>query len=321
MTLMTRIFVFVTVVICMISCKPGIPSEYIQPDVLENILYDYHLGNAMANRRGSDSAAFNRIAYYHSVLKKYNVSEADFDSSMVYYYTHAEILVDIYKKIAERAESDAELMGANVPDRGMFDNLSLNGDTANIWHERDNAILMQMAPYNRIDFNIDSDTLFEKGDELILSFNNSFVYQGGSKDAVMVMAVRFENDSVASYAEHVMGSGMARLKVPGNKDIKIKSISGFIYLCSDNGTSNTLKMMLIDNIKLIRMHVKMPDAIQSADISVSVNKDTASSVKKDSINHVNKDSLKSERNNPVKTNVVTRSTVNNNKAFHLTGVR
>ncbi|NPD92208.1 DUF4296 domain-containing protein [Xylanibacter muris] len=283
-TLMTRVLVFVTVIAVIMSCKPQIPSEYIQPDTLEDILYDYHLGNAMANRRGGDSAAFNRIMYYHSVLKKYNVTEADFDSSMVYYHTHAEILSDIYKRLAERVESAAELMGANVADAGIFNNLSLSGDTANIWHERDNAILMQMAPYNRIDFKIDSDTLFEKGDELILSFNNSFIYQGGAKDAVTMIAVTFENDSVASYVNHVMGSGMARLRVPGNNDKKIKSVRGFIYLCSNNGVSNALRMMLIDNIRLIRMHVRQPEPKQPAGASDSLRKDTVSVAHKDSLN-------------------------------------
>ena len=35
-----------------VSCKPSIPSEYIQPSEMEDMLYDYHLSMAIANREG-----------------------------------------------------------------------------------------------------------------------------------------------------------------------------------------------------------------------------------------------------------------------------
>ena len=31
-----------------VGCKPDVPSKYLQPDELENILYDYHVADAMA---------------------------------------------------------------------------------------------------------------------------------------------------------------------------------------------------------------------------------------------------------------------------------
>ena len=36
------------------ACSPKVPSEYIQPDDMEDILYDYHVAQAMAieNRQG-----------------------------------------------------------------------------------------------------------------------------------------------------------------------------------------------------------------------------------------------------------------------------
>ena len=34
------------------SCKPQVPDEYIQPDEFEDILYDFHLADGMANGNG-----------------------------------------------------------------------------------------------------------------------------------------------------------------------------------------------------------------------------------------------------------------------------
>ena len=80
---------YLLVLMLVVACKPSIPSEYIQPDDLEDILYDYHLGLAMSRQNGGSNADYNRSLYFQSVLKKYGVTEAEFDSSLVYYYSHA----------------------------------------------------------------------------------------------------------------------------------------------------------------------------------------------------------------------------------------
>jgi hypothetical protein len=45
----------VLIVVAMIGCKPSVPSEFIQPGDLEDILYDYHVAQAMANEAPSNS--------------------------------------------------------------------------------------------------------------------------------------------------------------------------------------------------------------------------------------------------------------------------
>lgn len=37
----------------LVSCKPTIPSEYIQPADLEDILYDYHIAMSIAMQKGN----------------------------------------------------------------------------------------------------------------------------------------------------------------------------------------------------------------------------------------------------------------------------
>ena len=42
--------VFILLVMMVVGCKPTVPSEYIQPDELEDILYEYHVAESMAYR-------------------------------------------------------------------------------------------------------------------------------------------------------------------------------------------------------------------------------------------------------------------------------
>ena len=83
--------IFVLMLMMAVGCKPQVPSEYIQPDELEDMLYEYHVAEAMA-RNSSENVDYKQTEYFLAVLEKHHVTEADFDSSLVYYYSHAERL-------------------------------------------------------------------------------------------------------------------------------------------------------------------------------------------------------------------------------------
>ena len=63
------------------ACTVGVPSNVIQPQKMENLLYDYHLMQSMANELTS-SEQYKRKLYEQYVFDKHQVSEAQFDSSL-----------------------------------------------------------------------------------------------------------------------------------------------------------------------------------------------------------------------------------------------
>ena len=61
---------FLLVLMLVVACKPTVPSEYIQPGEMEDILYDYHLALAMSRQKSvNDESDYNRSLYFQSVLK------------------------------------------------------------------------------------------------------------------------------------------------------------------------------------------------------------------------------------------------------------
>lgn len=259
------LFPAIVVIMLVISCKPGVPNEYIQPDEMEAILYDYHFSQALAYRNMDDgnriqdlqTPMYKRNLYYQAVLKKHGVTEAEFDSSLVYYYSHSEDLYKIYKRVSERMEKTAIGVGAKASDIDKYSQLSENGDTANIWADVTSTIMIPTPPYNRLDFKIEGDSTFNTGDALLLNFVADFVYQGGTKDAVVYMAVKYDNDSISTHVTHISVSGIAQLRIPENMSNRIKNITGFIYLNRGVDESNTVKLLFINQIQLIRFHTEV----------------------------------------------------------------
>ena len=44
------------IVMALVGCKPGVPNQYIQPDDMEDILYDYHIADGMVSTRPGETA-------------------------------------------------------------------------------------------------------------------------------------------------------------------------------------------------------------------------------------------------------------------------
>ena len=61
-----------------VSCKPAIPSEYIQPSEMDDMLYDYHLSMAIVSRDGYTDVL--EKAFKLALIKTFGVSEKDFDN-------------------------------------------------------------------------------------------------------------------------------------------------------------------------------------------------------------------------------------------------
>lgn len=235
------------------GCKPTVPSRYIQPGELEDILYDYHLADAMASASGNDSV--NMVKYHTAVLQKHGYTEADFDSSLVYYLRHTEQLKTIYENLAKRFRDESVALGGSAGD--AFANVGLTGDTANVWREETSLVLAPQKPFNQHSFSLKADSAFHKGDVLMLDFNSDFIYQDGMRDGVVMLSVRFSNDSIASQTVHLSTGGHSSIRVSDDDRLGIKEVRGFFMLSrsqSPGENTTTLKLMIVSGIRLLRMH-------------------------------------------------------------------
>ena len=250
-----------------VACTPSVPSDVIQPDEMEDILYDYYISQAMAGQAlNQKDASYDRYVYFSAVLQKHGVTEADFDSSLVYYYSNAKRLHGIYSSLSERIGNEAMGLGASVSEFNKYSSLSESGDTANIWQDATSLLLTPYAPSNKFTFSIKADSTYKVGDSFFVFFMSDFIYQAGTKDAVVYVAVRYDNDSVSTHVTHIGVSGVSRLRIPANDESKVSNIDGFVYLNRGSDDSRTLKLLFISQMQFVRFHKKeMPKAVQAKD--------------------------------------------------------
>lgn len=253
--------VFQCLIFCafVLSCKPQVPDKYLQPGEFEDILYDYHLADAMAdNGENSSEVRYNTMLYRQAVLNKYGITQAEFDSSLVYYTRHSDRLHQVYENLAKRYEEDAMSLGASANDIRRFGDMRSERDTSNLWIGEPATMLTTFSPYNVMSFEIIADSTYHQGDKIIFSFNCDFIYNEGVKDGRALLAVQFKNDSVASNIVRMSSNTNYAITVADTDNKGIKAIRGFIYLeksriYGSSISNNDLCLMFIDNIRMVRM--------------------------------------------------------------------
>ena len=103
---MRKVLIILCVLFAVVGCRPrGVLSNR----EMRNVLYDLHRVDGALQVAGYNYAHDQEVAgYYKNVLDKYGITQAQFDSSLVWFTDNPQIFNKIYPKVLERLEADFE---------------------------------------------------------------------------------------------------------------------------------------------------------------------------------------------------------------------
>lgn len=276
------VVILFSLILCLASCKKDIPKDIIQPTAMESLLYDYHLAKAMAEELPYEER-YKQPLYTNYVLKKHAITQAEFDSSMVWYARHTDELTKIYESVKKRYEEEQAILKHLIALRDNKPEMTQPGDSIDIWYGSRLAMLTNSILTNKLKFDIPADTNFKKHDELVWKLRYTFLpYPTDLQDtAIMAMYIRYENDSVAPVTKKIIASGIDSLvlRLRSDSTYTMKNIQGFIYYPGND----SIKSLLVDNITLMRYHHLQKDSLEIT---------KSDSIQKDSLKAINPSRIK-----------------------------
>ena len=229
----------------MTSCGKEIPDDIIQPDQMEKLLYEYHLTIGMSQ----NSKNTEKEAYKNYLFQKYNITQADFDSSMVWYTRESKELTSIYEKLDKRFSREHAHYERLLDARDQASMMKFSsGDTVDIW--RKGALhWMSNTPLNKqLVFEIKPDSTFHEKDAFLWDMNYHFLADG---KVVMGLNVVYDNDSIIGQTKQVETSGRHNIYLHTDSTYKVKTLNGFIYVQEDSVQN---PVILVHDITLNRYH-------------------------------------------------------------------
>ncbi len=231
------------------SCGKEIPNEIIQPNKMEKVLYDYHLMMSLSD----NSKNTEREARKNYIFQKHDITQAVFDSSMVWYTRETKELMSIYDNLNKRFKREYEHTARLLESRGDANiHAFASGDTVDVW-VKDKIIWFTKAPLtNQLTFEIKADTTFHPKDAFHWNMDYSFFAEG---EAIMGLNVVYDNDSVIGMTKSITQSGPQDIYLHTDSAFNIKSLNGFIYVPEKQDKQPNI---LLHKINLTRYHMTEP---------------------------------------------------------------
>lgn len=244
-----------------LACAPNRPSNVLSEDDMEDVLVDYHLALAMAELQVGDLQA-NRYILTQAALKKHDITEAELDTSLVYWCQNSEKFVKICERVSERLNYMAESQGVERQEKNRYSYLATEGDTANVWNLREGVVLIPNIVDNIYSFFIEADSTYLPGDYFMWAFKTQFLSSDHYNEAYALFTIHYENDSIVGTSQRV-GSNRQyeiRLACPAKfRDVPVRSVNGTVYLPL---RKDGFGILALNNFVLVRYH----DLTRKADL-------------------------------------------------------
>lgn len=251
------------------GCGKPIPNHVLKPKKMKEVLYDYHLVEAIS-RNDAYNTDYNREAIKNYVFKKNKISKADFDTSLVWYTKNPNELAKIYAEIGEQFRDKDQNIQNIIDSKLRRVKPSASGKSTDIWENAPLKWLSSSPLSNRLDFEFIADTSFKTRDRFLFSTDYIFLTPGEQK-AYVGLSVKLENDSIMGVTREIGRDGHFSLSLASNSDMKIRSVKGFVYYKGDNKSLG----LLLNNIKLSKLHSKSSDKKNSDSKAISNQSNTS----------------------------------------------
>lgn len=233
--------------ICFITCGKG--NKKLSRDKMEDILYDMQLVDAIYQNKYDDfKDAENKKALLDGVFLKHGITQADLDSSLVWYADHPEEFLRISDSVSARLKRESLVLEKNMP---AIKANKINGSLLPYY-----IYLTEANPY--LSFDIDSIKAKD-----YTKMEISLKSLGVSENASAELTVRFEyTDTVVIKRQTFQDKIIPKILNP-NISSSIKDISGYIHV---NTSQMDYKILLYD-IELkgeeeLKKDIVRPDSTQ-----------------------------------------------------------
>lgn len=238
------------------SCEVKRPKEVLDDATMEAVLHDYHIAKVMADEL-TGNETYRRVLYRDGVFCKHGITEAQFDSSMVWFARHPEIIAKLYEKVNKRLKSERDAVNHLIAIRDNQPKSLPSGDSVEVWRGITPLWLTGRPLANRLLLELTTDTTFHLRDSL--TWRVHAVYRGKETGdslsrAVMALSLRFKNDSVVSVWQPMTDTCVHALALAADSAWEIKSVHGSIYMPSQVRQ----RVLRVDTASLMRYHRTVP---------------------------------------------------------------
>lgn len=229
----------------LVACSKT-PEGVLSEKQMQAVQVDMQLAEAfigMNNKDFPDNA--HKEALYKSVFRKHGITEALYDSSLVWYGQNLDIYMAVYDRILADLDKQQKALG----DVQATASPVTKQDSIDIWPRRTSLELMPDALFNGVTFSIQPESPYSSGSSFVLGMN----VWGMNANMQYQPEIRLsadQGDTIVTVFNKIRRDGYQETILKSVPTKQVKRVYGYIFL--NNADSTSYRKIYLDDINLMK---------------------------------------------------------------------
>lgn len=227
--------------IALLSCN-RVPDNVIQPDEMADLMADIHTAESVVEMNygtyPNDSA---RKELKQAILAKHGVTQAELDSSFMWYGAHLDKYMQVYEDVEDilqkRLDHNQALEAAQA-------SMSISGDSVDVWSLPRRYIYSNRLASKYVTFKLEADTNWINGD----SYTWRAKFLNNQNSVRWGVVANYVDGTVEVLNEQFTGSGWQQIIFHTDSTKKAVGVRGYLELIAPTNAASTY----IDSVQLVR---------------------------------------------------------------------
>jgi hypothetical protein len=228
-----------------------VPDNILQEKKMRDVMIDVYMAESLIEAdRAIYSDTVRKAALFQSVFRKHNITEAVYDSSIVWYSKN----MDIYMLVLDMALADINTRIRDMGDVQASAAPDTNQDSINIWPRRDFLVLHPTALFNGITFDIKPDRVYSSGSSFVLGMRVWGLRDDMRYFPEIRMAID-QHDTVLYVNKRITEDGYHEAVLKGLPTKQVRRVYGYVRM--DNTAKDYYKVY-VDSLNLMKYNYGSP---------------------------------------------------------------
>lgn len=238
-------YIFLGLLVCLAFACSKVPSDLLSEKEMQRVMKDMLLAESMIS---SDYKSYEdnarKQALYEAVFRKHGITQAKYDSSLVWYGRNLDIYMKVYERVLADLNNEVRALGDIQADAAPV----TNQDSIDIWPRRSYLAFTPQAVFNGVVFDIRPESDYSSGSSFVLGMN----VWGMKEKAGHTPEIRLsadQGDTIVTVSDRIRRDGYHETILRTLPTKKVKRVYGYIRF--DQAGSTGFRIYL-DSLNLMK---------------------------------------------------------------------
>lgn len=217
---------YVMVLLMVLYACEQIPSYIIHPDAMADLLVDVHKSESISENIKEYGTPERKEQMRRSIFEKHGITQAQFDTSLVWYSDHMKKYSQVYDVVTARLRAESDKVKTLLVEKKSAP-LSRPGDSINVWNKEPFFLFEPRLHRHILTFEILADDNYREDDIFQLSVSFDKLPVNTPDKARVTLIIKHRNDSITTSSTEVLQDGRIMVEAQA-KNLKVSRIMGSI---------------------------------------------------------------------------------------------